>query len=110
MTSLWIFVYGNTLYQANMSARTETARTAYANYAAAAVRRYAGKGHMFEIWNEPNGKFWNPTPNVLEYAAMANQALDTIKNETTSEVIVGTFVMNNSSSRSCSCWRGCYLP
>jgi hypothetical protein len=41
---------------------------AYADFAAAAVKRYAGKVDCWQIWNEPNGGFWNGTPE--QYAAM----------------------------------------
>lgn len=44
---------------------------AFARWAAAAARRYAGRGVVWEIWNEPNIFFWRPRPNVEEYLRLA---------------------------------------
>jgi hypothetical protein len=44
---------------------------AFARWAAAAAQRYAGRKVLWEIWNEPNGHFWPPAPNVTNYTALA---------------------------------------
>mgnify|MGYP003878656553 CR=1 FL=1 len=41
---------------------------AFARYAVATVSRYAGRGVIWEIQNEPNGGFW-PNPNATNYGA-----------------------------------------
>ena len=44
---------------------------AYAQWAAAAVRHFHGRHVIWEIWNEPNGNFWSPKPDVQEYTTLA---------------------------------------
>jgi hypothetical protein len=44
---------------------------AFARWAAAAARHYAGRHVLWEIWNEPNGNFWSPKPNADQYTALA---------------------------------------
>jgi polysaccharide biosynthesis protein PslG len=49
--------------------------TGFANFAAACVDRYRERGHIWEIWNEPNHPhFWPPQPNVEDYIVMARAA------------------------------------
>lgn len=67
---LYILDYGNDLYQQG-SPSTPEARAAFARFAAEAARHYAGKGVVFEIWNEPNIAFWKPKPNADDYAKLA---------------------------------------
>jgi hypothetical protein len=68
---LLILDYGNDLYSAKGdSPRTEEAWNAFARWAAASARHYAGKGIVWEIFNEPNIGFWHPTPNVDEYSKL----------------------------------------
>jgi polysaccharide biosynthesis protein PslG len=53
----------------------------YANFMAAAVRRYAPLGvHVWEIWNEPNlFAMWGPYPDVVKYTALLKAAYPKIK-------------------------------
>jgi len=53
----------------------------FANFAAAAVKRYSGKGiKVWEIWNEPNLKgFWLPAADAKDYAALLKAASAAIK-------------------------------
>lgn len=53
----------------------------YANFARAAVRRYAPRGvHVWEIWNEPNiTAFWKPRPDPSAYAELLAAAYPAIK-------------------------------
>ncbi len=44
---------------------------AFARWAGEAARRYRGRGVIWEIWNEPNIKFWKPEPNVTNYTTLA---------------------------------------
>lgn len=65
---------------ANSSVRTENGRKAFANFVEAAARRYAGKGILWEIWNEPNHPdFWNPQPSVTDYCKLVNETAPRIK-------------------------------
>jgi hypothetical protein len=52
----------------------------YANFVAAAARRYGPDGvHTWEIWNEPNiYHMWAPIPNVVKYTALLKAAYPAI--------------------------------
>jgi len=68
---LYILDYSNKLYEPDRSVRTKEGQKAFAEYAAVSVKRYAGKGILWEVWNEPNLKmFWNPQPSVDDYCAL----------------------------------------
>ena len=69
--ALNILCYGNPLYEAEKSVRTEAGREAFARFAAAAAKRYAGRGIIWELWNEPDIFFWQPQPSVNDYMALA---------------------------------------
>jgi hypothetical protein len=75
-----ILDYSNPLYESNRSIHTENGRKAFANFAEAAARRYAGKGILWEIWNEPNQPdFWTPQPDVTDYCKLVNETAPRIK-------------------------------
>lgn len=72
LRALFILDYGNPLYGDGGPPRTEAARQAFARWAVAAARHFAGRGIIWETWNEPNHQmFWRPRPNVNEYVALA---------------------------------------
>jgi len=69
---LFILDYGNRHYDKGLAPYTKEGREAFCKFAAAAARRFAGKGILWEIWNEPNlDKFWKPKANVEDYTALA---------------------------------------
>ncbi len=71
---LFILDYGNRLYDNGSAPYTEEGRAAFCKFAAAAAKRFAGKGIIWEIWNEPNlDQFWKPKANVEDYCALAVQ-------------------------------------
>lgn len=53
----------------------------YANFARAAVERYAARGvHDWEVWNEPNiSMFWQPRPDPAAYVRLLIPAYKAIK-------------------------------
>ena len=62
--------YANDLY-ANPP-NTPASRDAFAAFTVAAVRRYKGRGILWELWCEPNGVFWDGGKgNVTQYVALA---------------------------------------
>jgi polysaccharide biosynthesis protein PslG len=70
--ALLILDYGNPLYDHGAPPRTESARQAFARWAAAAAGHFAGRRVIWEIYNEPNNEmFWRPKPAVDEYVALA---------------------------------------
>jgi hypothetical protein len=85
---LFILDYGNDLYDEGLAPYTDEGRAAFARYVEMAVQRYAGKGILWEIWNEPNIFFWRPKPNVEDYAKLAHVVIDTIRRVAPGELIV----------------------
>ena len=77
---LYILDYSNKLYESDRSVRTEAGRKAFADFAAAAAKRYAGKGVLWEIWNEPNiRQFWTPQPSMDDYSKLVEAAAPRIR-------------------------------
>jgi hypothetical protein len=77
---LYILDYSNELYESDRSVRTEAGRKAFADFAEAAARRYAGKGILWEVWNEANLKhFWNPQPSVDDYCKLVEAVAPRIR-------------------------------
>jgi hypothetical protein len=77
---LYILDYSNRLYETEQSVRTDAGRTAFAAFAEASAKRYAGKNILWEIWNEPNIKqFWSPQPGVDDYCKLVEAAASKIK-------------------------------
>lgn len=85
---LFILDYGNPLYDDGVAPHTDEGRAAFARFVEAGVKRYAGKGILWEIWNEPNISFWQPKPNVEDYAKLAHRVIDTIRRVAPGEFIV----------------------
>lgn len=97
MHAILILDYGTPLYSDRdetgpftRRAGTELFRNAFAAWAAAAVKHFAGRGCIWEMWNEPNGKnFWAPTPNVAEYIALAKAAAAAVRQAAPDEPLIG---------------------
>jgi hypothetical protein len=72
LRAVFILDYGNKLYDDGLPPHTDEGRAAFAKWAAAAVGHFAGKGFLWELWNEPNiAQFWKPKPDVQQYIALA---------------------------------------
>jgi hypothetical protein len=58
-----ILLFGNLGYAPSFhDPRTPEGVAAYAAFAAAAAKHFAGKVDTWQIWNEPNGGYWKGTP------------------------------------------------
>ncbi len=87
---LFILDYSNKLYEDGRYVRTAEGRAAYARFAAAAAKRYRGRGILWEIWNEPNHKkFWTPPGTTEDYVKMALAAGKAIHAAAPGERIIG---------------------
>jgi len=87
--AILILDYGNKLYDVD-APRTREGRTAFAAYAAAAVRHYKHRGVIWEIWNEPNlSHFWRGEPSADEYSALVRVAVPAMREESSDEWIMG---------------------
>jgi hypothetical protein len=85
-----ILDYGHPRYDAGQSPRTPEARAAFARFAAAAAKRYAGRGIVWEVWNEPNVPgFWTPQPDAAAYVALVAEAAAAIHAADPSATVAG---------------------
>ncbi|HUA67653.1 MAG TPA: cellulase family glycosylhydrolase [Candidatus Saccharimonadales bacterium] len=93
----YIFDYSNPLYEEMVkgqggtvlaSPRHPESVAAFARWTAAAAKHYQGRHVIWEIWNEPNGGFWQPEPNVAEYTTLALAAARAVRAAAPSATIV----------------------
>ena len=90
LRALFILDYGNPLYTQGMSVRTPAAREAFARWAVAAAKHFAGRGIIWEVFNEPNHPiFWPPKPNVDEYSALAVTVATAFRKDAPNEKLIG---------------------
>jgi polysaccharide biosynthesis protein PslG len=62
---------------------------AFARWAAAAAKHFQGRHVLWEIWNEPNGHFWSPKPDVHQYATLALATCKAIRDADPQAAIIG---------------------
>lgn len=86
--ALFILDYGNDLYQ-HGSPTTAEARAAFCRWVAAAVTHFRHQGILWEMWNEPNIGFWQPHPDVNQYADLALEVGQTIRRVAPDEWYIG---------------------
>jgi polysaccharide biosynthesis protein PslG len=95
---LFILDYGNPIHGPAQAVVDEAGRQAFAAFAAAAATRYGGRGHLWEIWNEPNlPQFWNGAasgPDPLAYAALVAAVLPALRAaDPSGAVLIGSVFM-----------------
>ena len=88
-----ILDYSNALYATvgdMTTANSDRFRAAYAAFSAASVAHYAGRGFIWEQWNEPNNSSaWPPAPDSAAYVALMKQACIEIRKKYPQEIIIG---------------------
>jgi hypothetical protein len=89
LKALFILDYSNRLYEKDSSVHTEEGRRAFARWAAAAAKRYQGRGYLWELWNEPNISFWKPKPDAAAYSALARATSAAIREAAPGEAMIG---------------------
>ncbi len=62
---------------------------AFARWAAAAAKHFAGRRIVWEIWNEPNINFWKPKPDVQQYIALALATAKAVRDADLNATIIG---------------------
>ncbi len=102
--ALYILDYSNPLYEETLTSphpitgrphvtvaapRRPESVAAFARWAAAAAQRYADRKVLWEIWNEPNGHFWPPAPNVTNYIAVALATAGAIRALNPEAIVLG---------------------
>jgi polysaccharide biosynthesis protein PslG len=89
MRAVLVLAYGNDLYGGGPP-RTPEVRRAFARFAGAAAARYAGRGVLWQIWNEPNlSQFWGPEPDAAEYVALAQLTAAAIRRADPDAFVIG---------------------
>ena len=86
LRAIYILDYSNPLYEETVvsknpltgkehkdiaSPQQPESVAAFARWAGAAAKHFAGRRIIWEIWNEPNISFWKPRPDVKQYTALA---------------------------------------
>src|SRR5262249_52011589 len=69
--AVFILDYYNRLYDGGVSPFSNEGVNAFARWAAAAVRHFRGRGILWEMYNEPNTRFWRPKPDPEAYIRLA---------------------------------------
>jgi hypothetical protein len=87
--ALFILDYSNRFYDNDESPRSEEAQEAFAKWAAASAKHFAGQGILWEMYNEPNIGFWRPRPNVDDYVRLALAVGRAIHQSAPGETYVG---------------------
>jgi hypothetical protein len=95
---LFILDYGNPVHGPARAVVDEAGREAFAAFATAAATRYGGRGHVWEIWNEPNlPQFWNGAgrgPDPLAYAALVEAVVPALRAaDPSGDVLIGSVFM-----------------
>lgn len=98
-----ILCYGNGLYETRRDDRGRLwapaggeYRAAFARYGAALAARYKGRGHLWEVWNEPSHWFWGPKPNPEHYVGLVAATRAEIARDAPGEKVVGPGVTPNN--------------
>lgn len=71
------------------SPRQPKSIAAFVRWAAAAAQHFYGRRVIWEIWNEPNGNFWRPRPDVRQYTALALAAGKAIRGADPAATLIG---------------------
>jgi hypothetical protein len=105
LRAMFILDHVNPLYGPE-APRDAGSVAAFARFAAAAASHFAGRGVIWEIWNEPNADFfWKPHANVAEYARLAAAATSAIRSAAPGEIIAGPAVLHFDWSFLDACFR-----
>ena len=107
LRAILILDYGNSLYTDGKAVRTAEAREAFARWAAAAATHFAGRGIVWEIFNEPNiPMFWPPKPVTDEYVALATAVNEAIQKAAPNERVIAPAAANVDLPFLEACFRG----
>jgi hypothetical protein len=89
LRAYFILDYHNRFYDGGDSPRSDAGRAGFCAFAAAALRHFAGRGIVWEMYNEPNIFFWKPKPSVDDYAKLALAVGATVRKVAPRELYVG---------------------
>lgn len=104
--ALLILDYANKHYDQGLSPCSDEGRAAFARWAAAAVGRFRARGILWEMYNEPNIRFWKPEPNVENYVKLALAVGRAIRAVAPEEMYIGPATSRIDMKFLESCFRG----
>lgn len=87
--AIFILDYRNPLYDHGLSPASDEARQAFARWAAAAAAHFHARGILWEIYNEPNARFWTPQRNTDDYIKLALATGEAIEESAPGESVIG---------------------
>jgi polysaccharide biosynthesis protein PslG len=83
-----ILDYFNDLYPTSADpGYLTTTVPAFAAVSKAAAAHFAGKNVTFEVWNEENGGFWDPSANAAQYSALSSAAIAAVHSGSSSALV-----------------------
>lgn len=85
-SKLWMGLW---LYWEVLSPRHPKSVAAFARWSAAAAQHFKKYNVIWEIWNEPNIKFWKPRPSVEEYTRLAMATCQSIRAVDPNATVIG---------------------
>ena len=87
--AILVLAYRNPLYDHGLSPSSDEARQAFARWAAAAAAHFHSRGVLWEMYNEPNARFWTPQPNTDDYIKLALATGEAIEESAPGESVIG---------------------
>ena len=87
--AVWILDYSNRHYDQGMSPSSDEGRRAFARWAVAAAKHFRGHGILWEMYNEPNIRFWKPKPNLEHYTKLAMDVGRALREAEPGELYIG---------------------
>lgn len=88
MHAILVLDYGNPLYEEG-APRSKEARAAFVRWVHASLQHFRHDGIVWEMYNEPNIRFWRPKPNAAEYAKLATEVGEEIRANEPGEWYIG---------------------
>jgi hypothetical protein len=89
VSALFILDYGNPLYDDGAPPRTKEVREAFARWAVTVAKHFAGRGILWEVYNEPNHEQFWPRPNAKEYVALVRAVGRAFREQVPNEKLIG---------------------
>jgi len=86
---LYILDYSNRHYDEGLSPYSDEGRAAFAKWAAAAAVHFKDRGIIWEMYNEPNIRFWRPEPKSDDYIKLALETGKAIREAAPNELYIG---------------------
>ncbi|HEY6293782.1 MAG TPA: hypothetical protein VI455_19685 [Terriglobia bacterium] len=86
---IFILDYSNPQYDQGLSPASDEGRQAFAHWAAAAATHFGGRGVQWEMYNEPDWRFWTPRPSTDDYIRLALATGEALKESAPGEKLIG---------------------